>query len=457
MDIVRLGPVYSTEYKPDEVIEGYSSAIWTERFFEDGEFEIKTPSIKSTLQLLPEDTLISHLDTDEVCVVETHSIALDDYDNPELTVSGRSLTSWTKHRHVESSYQKKRRMRRQYTPTGAALVLLWQAFCNDTGADVTRGDTDPDTEQTLNDYAWNTKDIMPNVVVTDSVITDGEARRWWLEEGNLLPQLENILNKGDLGLRMIRPGEGSTGQVVRIRSGSLTDRGDIERTLTNGIQQLRFDLYEGLDRSASQSLNEVVAFSTLQGDLDRAQSLYSQADFKTIMEVMSNYAPPDVSRNATQGNYQGLKRRVSQFDAGDPEIPPGPDRPDRPDDPKSNASAATVQAWRDAMDDWRDAMDNWRPKHAKWQNKRDSIIADFKDDATKDALRELKKSRRVSMLSGDISPFSSFDYKTHYFLGDRVTLTSEYTDTPEDVIVSEYIRTDDAQGDRGWPGLTAPE
>lgn len=456
MDIVRLGPVYSTEYKPDVLIEGYSSFIWTERFFEDGEFELKTPLIKSTLDLLPEDTLISHLDTDEVCVVETHSISLDDNDNPELTVTGKSLTSFTKHRHIESTYQKKRRMRRQYSPTGAALVLLWQAFCNDTGADVTRGDTDPDTENILNDYAWNLRDVIDNVVITDSVITDGEGRRWWLEEGNLLPQLENILNKGDLGLRIIRPGEGSTGQVVRVKSGVLADRGDIVRTLTTGIQQLRFDLYEGLDRSESQSVNDVVQFSTLQGDLDRAQYLYSKQDFKTVMEVMSNYAPPDVSRNTTEGNYKGLKRRVSQFDAGDPEIPPEPDRPERPDDLKSDATAAQISAHRDAMDDWRDAMDVWRPKDAKWRNKRDNIITEFKEDATKDSLRELKKARRISMLSGDISPFSPFDYKTHYFLGDKVTLTSDYA-PPENVIVSEYVRTEDAQGDRGWPGLTAPE
>ena len=77
-------------------------------------------------------------------VVENHSIeetGEGEDAKDELTVTGR--TAWTilEHRYVEANYQKKRFMRREYSATTAAGVLIFNAIDNASGKDVTRRET----------------------------------------------------------------------------------------------------------------------------------------------------------------------------------------------------------------------------------------------------------------------------------------------------------------------------
>lgn len=441
MDFLRLGKAYTSDYVPDELIEGYNSLIWTERFLDPGEFELKTFDINGVAKLLPEDTLVSHSETREVMLVETHEINLvgEGADaQPELTVRGRSATSILDSRWVESDYQKKRRMRKRYSATAAAAVLLYNAIDNASTFDVTRGDDDPDTEGVVNSYPWTDKDVLPNIAITDSAV-DGGTRWWQLEQGVLWPQLQKILFDADLGLRCLRPIPGlSPGLVVTVKS-ALAERGTVVRTDIPDIKSLQFNIYSGIDRSSS------VQLSQLQGHLDKPQYLTSVKDYKTALEVMSGEINmSDVFLPGAAG-FTGWRRKVMGFDAGTPEIPK---EPERPKDLKSNATKGERASYNKALDDWID-------KHAKWKNKRDRIVDDFKEEQGKAALRALKAKRRVDMFSGDISTLSPYTYKTHYDLGDTVMLNGDYGKSAK-MIVSEYVRTDDASGDRGFPGLVAP-
>ena len=449
MDVVRLGERYTTSYLPDELVEGYSSCIWTERFTTPGEFEIKTPHIRETRLLLPEDTLISHLDTDEVMMVETHDIATNEEGVPELVVRGRDIKGMLDHRWIESNYQKKRKMRKNYSAVDGLAVLLWNAFDNSTTADVTRGDPNPWDDDPANNNYTNAdipKDRIPNIAITDSVPVDGAGvvKGWWLTEGLLAPQFIAFANKYDIGLRAIRPGSGSDARIVSVAT-ALATRGTVSEVFTNNITALRFDLYKGVDRSQGQSVNPKVSFSTLQGDLSQAQYLWSKKDYKTLVEIISSVAVADQARNATERAYTGWQRRLDVLDAGSPDIPP---EPERPKDPRKNATQAEKNAFQDALDAWRE-------KHDKWVNKKNAIIADFKADAIDDAAGLLKLKRRVAMLSGTVSTLTPFQFKEHYGLGDKVSIVGDY-DMAEDMIVEEYVRTDDENGDRGYPGLVVP-
>ena len=93
MDFVRLGAAYSTSYHPDQLIEGYISLIWTERFQNPGEFQLKSYDIDRMKDLLPVDTLVSHLETKEVMRVETHLIEMEgegEDATPVITITGRT-------------------------------------------------------------------------------------------------------------------------------------------------------------------------------------------------------------------------------------------------------------------------------------------------------------------------------------------------------------------------------
>lgn len=444
MDLVKLGGPYTTQYLPTDIIEGYNSLIWTERFQAAGEFELRTFDVDNMKAKLPEGTFVSHLETQETMQVETHEINLvgeGEDAEPELIIRGRSASVILEHRWVESKYQKKRRMRKKYSATAAAAVLIVNAVDNASGADITRGDDDPDTEGVVNHYEWNTKDVIPNVAVTEVVAAEGETRWWQLEQGMLYPQLMNILVDQDLGLRCLRPILPNSITVFDVKK-NLADRGTVTRILTSNVAQLRFEIYQGIDRSTG---NNAVQFSQLQGHILSPQYLESNQQHKTATEVMSGAIElKDVYRPG-DGALSGWNRKVMGYDAGTPELPPEPEKPREPGD---NATAAQRK-------EYRQAIDAWKIKWGKWDTKRDRINADFREEHQKKALRELKKARRVDMFSGDISNLSPYQYKLHYDLGDTVMLFGDYGKSTK-MIVHEYVRSEDINGDRGIPGLVAP-
>lgn len=444
MDFVRLGERYTTNYIPTDLIEGYNSLVWTERFQEFGEFELKSFDVAGLTALLPEDTLVSHLETKEVMKVETHEINMvgEGADaQPEITIRGRQAGNILEHRWVESTYQKKRRLRKKYSGTSALCVLLVNAVDNNSGKDLTRGDDDPETEGVVNDYGWNTLDDIPNVVVTESVASEGPGRWWNMEEGILWPQMLKIMVAQDLGLRLIRPVSPNPGKVITVAS-ALSIRGNITRTDNPDISGLRFEIYKGLDRTAGDN---AVKFSLLQGHIDKPTYLSSKQPYKTYVEIMSGLTTAtDVYRSGTKDNT-GWQRLVMPHDAGSPELPP---EPTKPADLGRNPTAAE-------RNDYHDAMDRWRTKMGKWRNRRNRIFADFEEEAREEAASLLKKQGRIDMFAGDVSELSPYIYKTHYDLGDTVMLFGDYGKTAP-MVVAEYVRTEDADGDRGFPGLVAP-
>lgn len=446
MDFVRLGERYTSVYMPDLLIEGYISLVWSERFGGESisEFELKTYDL-GLAELLPEDTLVSHLETEEVMMVETHSEEMEGEGEdavPILTIKGKAATAILNHRWVESAYQKKRRMRKKYSSTSAAAVLINQAVDNNSGVDITRGDSDPDTEGVVNTYSWNTKDVLPNVAVTEVVKAEGETRWWQLEQGMLLPQLQKILDSQDLSVRCLRPRVPSPETTVVTVKSNLADRGDVVRTKKTDVTQLRFEIYDGVDRTTGAG---AVKLSLLQGHLDKPTYLRSYAEYKTEMEIMSGEVQlGDIYQDETQ-NFSGWKRRSEGFDAGSPEIPP---EPTKPDEPGNNAT-------RETREDYRKAIDTYHEKMGRWRNKRNNIIADFREEQTKAAKSALKKLRKINMFAGEVSSLSPYQYKVDYNLGDTVLLYGKDGKEAK-MLVAEYVRTENADGDNGFPGLVVP-
>lgn len=431
MDFVRLGPAYSTTYYPDQLIEGYISLIWTEKFQDPGEFELKSYDVARMKSILPTDTLVSHLETKEVMRVESHSIEMEGEGEdavPVITVRGRSAYAILEDRWVEGPYQKKRPMRMAYSATSALCVLLYQAVDNNQGVDLTRA----------GHYLWTTLDDIPNVCVTETVSTEGRIRARRLEQGPLLEQFRKMMIDGDLGVRTIRPVSPNRGTVITVNS-AIASRGQVNRLTRTDITELRFDVYAGVDRSAT------VKFSQLQGHLDKPQYLESTQNHKTVVEIMSDVIEVSDVYRPGETSLQGWRRRTVPFDAGSPEIPEPPEKPERLGRNPTNAERTQ----------YHNQMDKYRTDLAKWRNTKETIISDFREEAALEAQRVLKEHRKTNLFAGDISDLSPYKYNTHYFLGDTVLLVGDYNKTAK-MVVQEYIRTEDVNGDRGIPGLVEP-
>jgi hypothetical protein len=383
MDILRLN---SSTYEPDHLVEGLTSTIWTERLNGTGEFQLKTPLITETQSLLPEDSLITHLETREVMLVESHIIDKDDAGNAELTVKGRNFVTFAENRvMVASDYRASWTSLYAYNTPQVLALLLWSHLANTTGQDPKRavGTISP-------------AEAIPGAVVLNSTnVSDASVTRSF-EAGNVWTAIEDILNQGNYGIRCVRPP--TTGQIVSVStSGS---RGQVSRS-PGGVTGLAFDVYDGVNRTKGATPNPVI-FDYLSGHVDNPQYLLSRKDLKNVAVVTSSAGVFEITDGSSPS---GLFRRAIYVDVGS--------KTDETTDP------------------------------------------DYLALINKRGQSELAKHNRAVLFDGEISPIAPYTYGVHYSLGDYVTLSAEYG-FEATMLVTEYVRTEDNSGDRGYPTLALP-
>lgn len=392
MEIFRLDPI---TYRPDALVEGYSSMIWTERHIGAGEFELKTAEVFPTMEFIPEGCLLSLLDSNEVMVAETRSIGVDAEGYAELTITGRTLETFLENRILlAAQYREPWKVLKQYTPSEMAELLLWNHMVNTTGEDPTRVD-----------WTIDNKTGIPNLVVTDSASLTETAQEWWLEEGEVYPQFQGFLALGVLGIRTIRP-NGTMGDVITFDTTRTASRGTVTKTPATNIPQMRLDVYTGNDRSRHQTAIEPVIFHYDSGHIDSPSYLFSLKDYKSMATISASFGSVDVYPTAVTARNEGLtgrERRTLFIDGGD-------------------------------------------------AGDQDPVV--FLDSLIQKGLMELKKHNKMRLFDGAISPVSPYEYGRDYFLGDAVTLLARFG-FDQTMIVSEYVRTEDSDGDRGYPGLSS--
>lgn len=90
--------VLDNDYAQQEIVDAYQSAIWTERYKGDGDFELNLPVTSSQLSLLPTGTLLECEGSEQPMIVE--EIDTED-DMAKLT--GITVTEWFNNRFIRSS------------------------------------------------------------------------------------------------------------------------------------------------------------------------------------------------------------------------------------------------------------------------------------------------------------------------------------------------------------------
>lgn len=438
MDVLRLDP---DTILPTDLVEEYSSMVWTERTVEDGEFELRTAKVAETKAFLPEGTLISHLDTDEVMKVESHTIEKDENENDVLLVKGRSiLPTLLEDRIMVGGYEygKEWASYQNYTTSEVISAILWNYLANGSSSDAFAGS------------GWHNANLkVPNLVVTDSTNLVEPQTRWFFEDGEIHPKLKELLEAHGLGVRSIRPLK-TSGNVVSLDASQSTSRGVRTLTPTVNIEQLRIDIYQGLDRTLGQSVNEPVVFSYEFGDIDDPSYLFSSKGIKNLAVVRSEFSIrevwPKTGLTRPSDIPVGADLKVMYFDGGTadfdppqpPEFVPYPDS-EEPLTPEEIAQVDDQNAMNQRFYDRQVAAYNAR-------------VANFEAEIVEKAMLELNKHNRAIIFDGAISPLSRYKYREQYFLGDKVTLTAEYG-VEETMTVVEYVRTEDQTGDRGYPTL----
>lgn len=399
MDLLKVS---KDDFEVGNLVEGWRTLIWTERFQPWGDFELHTEDIDYTRDILPERSLCTLRDTDEVMIVDTHNVKKNDNGVPELIIKGRTIDSFLTNRVWKNApYGKTVKMQHKYTIKEAAAVWVWNAVVNDTGDDVIRnGETYP---------AGNS---LPHVIVTVSMpagTDDGSVKARKIQNGVVYDQLMTFLSSGKLGIRIIRP-NGTKGRKVNVGSG-----GAFSTDAVADITNLRFDIYKGRD------LTDDVVFSWRAGHLENPEYMFSSETLKTGAYVVGDprnhyYTDPDV----LPGTNTGWNRRDTFVDGGSKD----------------------------------DLTQGGSESDAAFAARKAAAADDFEESLEDLGLRAVRKEgAHINTVDAQISPFINFKYNVDYRLGDRVKVQGEYGS--DNKWVTEFIRTEDSNGEVGYPTLSS--
>lgn len=265
-----MGEVYYLDKNLNrlDMIERYSSFIWSVRYDEHGTFTMKVPLDAVNLSMLRRAFFVEY--TESLYLMMIESIFFDK-DAHEVTISGDSLEAILKQRLVMSNWTSGTQHDEWRYSGRSSLVasMLVDRFV------ISGADTIPE-------------DTLP-YLVRGSVASGGETISVALKPQNLYDALKNICALDDFGFRML--------------------------ILRNPNKQIRFDVIRGWDRSVGNPDGRPpVLFKSDLGTLSKMTYLDSIADFKSTGYVLSNGKRVQSVHNGP--SKTGWERRVESYDAG---------------------------------------------------------------------------------------------------------------------------------------------
>ena len=275
MDIFKFrNPTAPTKMEQGEVVDGFKSKMWIERYREAGEFELIASIDTGIREKLPLGTFISHSDTDEIMIVENHEISDERGEVTDVKITGRGFESYLEQRIVGSNRNFPNNL--GYSDYTLPEHYSWVQAVNLVKDHIL-------TSQLVDDY-----DAIPFVQVLHTMTGTSDLAERSIKRGeDLYSALLGVLEIDQLGIRVVRPGPWSP--------------------LTPGSADTAFVIHKGVDRSAE------IVYSYDTGEIESADYLWSLKRLKNSALVSGKWVEVRVD-NLTDVEY---KRRMMYVDASD--------------------------------------------------------------------------------------------------------------------------------------------
>lgn len=368
MDLLRI--TNTTTWLPDLAILDYTSLIWTERFLDFGEFELKTPNVNLLRTQLPLNSFVTLQDSREVMIVETHTIKTDADGNSELTITGRSFDSILENKVIRGSYQNPTKTEFAMTASYFLALYLWNELGNTTGIDELRESMG----------TKGTENVIPNIGYIEDYSWNQPIQYWWVEDGPMAKQVRDVMLASKLGLKTVRPLAAPANETMYMV------------------------VYTADNRTALQTELAPVVFAHSFGNLASPSYLYSQKDYKNIAFLDCKLGSIQVYATPADEFTTGVNRRTLYVDGSD----------------MINSTEQTFEQLLPAL--------------------------------TQKAKQELAKYNRQFLFDVALTDDGPYTYGVDYGLGDLVTLRAEFG-LEYTMRVTEYIRTEDLEGQKAYPTL----
>lgn len=238
-----------------EIINGYKTLEWTERYRDPGEFKIKALVSSGLRDKLPPGTLVSHVDTEEVMYVSSNEIDEDvTEDEPPLVITGKSLEALFRHRIVGDDIET------YIDGAGHRLLLPIQDYI--LAFDSSWNQVRDLINAHVNDPFQLVGDKVPGFIAVSNQqhIGPNTVQDRGIRKQNLHSAVLELLAVDDFGIRVVRPNPDNVDPLTT-----------------------EFRIHNGFDLTAS------VRFSHALGDLDRSRYLWTEEGHKTDYYCISTY------------------------------------------------------------------------------------------------------------------------------------------------------------------------
>lgn len=202
MDITVL----NTDFEPVNIVDLYTSFIWTDRFNKPGDFEYCNKASREIIDIMQKDYYLHIAGSEHTMIIEDYELETNNENGDTIKITGRSLESILDRRIVWETTDIDGNLQ------NGIKQLINEAFINP---------TDPNRK-------------VPNFVFQDS--TDPKITELTMDHqytgDNLLEIVQDMCDANDIGFKII----------------------------LNDSNQFVFSLYAGTDRSYEQTSNEYVVF-----------------------------------------------------------------------------------------------------------------------------------------------------------------------------------------------------
>lgn len=227
-------------------IDKFSSAIWTERYYGDGEIELVVPSTPDMISMLPVGQFVGLVGSKEIMMIDT-----SDNEKGSLKLTGSGLLPWMNNRFIRNSAAHPDRYWNVGPyPPGQIMQIIVQAWLINPGGQPMGM---PSAQFNIPGLTVGTCDMSGSVTLA-------------VPYGPVYDALRDIATTYEVGQQITLEQADDSGYNIQYRS------------------------YKGLDRTSGQTANPPIRFSPQMDTLTDVKELQSIAGYKTIVY---SFCPPD--------------------------------------------------------------------------------------------------------------------------------------------------------------------
>jgi hypothetical protein len=260
-----------------ELINGLETIMWIEKYRDASEFTLTAKVDSGMKEKLPIGTYISHVNTDEIMVVENHEITeSSNVPDPELKITGRSLETFLENRIVGSN---------------KSLPFSGEILDYPLPADYTWNQAKKlIQDHSVAGHVIYASDVIPNLEVVTAINGTSAYVDRTCKIGTVYSNLIPLLQVDNLGIKVSRPGPRSP--------------------LGPTSQNYAFVIFVGADKSKE------VVFAYNMGEITNADYLWSNKTLKNAAFVSGKWVQVFVASGPTQQDRRTMFVDGQDIDKG---------------------------------------------------------------------------------------------------------------------------------------------